>query len=372
MKTRIKKAFKLATDFRYHRIHINQAIGILRNIERETGELSAHDRRLCDHYAIDILGHRYYAPWLYVYSAVSREFRFGWIPDNYYGAVVVPAIQGSYGRTSFLRGLNTAFFHSDLFPDLATYANGIFFNSRYGHISYKDIKTFLFCGRSQVVFKADNSYQGRGLHVMTPDTFTIELLRGIGNGTFQQSIVQHPLLERFADNSVATLRLTTVYEDNGEISLRAAYLRLGSGRDTHVQSSSHIRVSIDQKTGEFSAVGYTPEWTTIDKHPYSLQVFAGCHVPNFRSAINEVKALHKMAPFVRCIGWDVAIDCNGNPKLMEWNGVHNDIKFSEATQGPCFSDLGWVEPAFNHDIRSCQTCQTKAGIALPKPEINRN
>jgi hypothetical protein len=26
---------------------------------------------------------------------------------------------------------------------------------------------------------------------------------------------------------------------------------------------------------------------------------------------------------------------------MEWNGTYNDIKFSEATQGPCFADLGW-------------------------------
>jgi hypothetical protein len=26
---------------------------------------------------------------------------------------------------------------------------------------------------------------------------------------------------------------------------------------------------------------------------------------------------------------------------MEWNAEHNDIKFSEATQGPCFADLRW-------------------------------
>lgn len=31
----------------------------------------------------------------------------------------------------------------------------------------------------------------------------------------------------------------------------------------------------------------------------------------------------------------------GNVGLMEWNAGHNDIKFSEATQGPCFHDLGW-------------------------------
>jgi hypothetical protein len=50
-----------------------------------------------------------------------------------------------------------------------------------------------------------------------------------------------------------------------------------------------------------------------------------------------------MVPFTSIIGWDVAVDENHNVKVMEWNGDHNDIKFSEATQGPCFSDLGWEE-----------------------------
>ena len=51
--------------------------------------------------------------------------------------------------------------------------------------------------------------------------------------------------------------------------------------------------------------------------------------------------LHRSIPFVRSIGWDLIIDINDTVKVMEWNGYHNDIKFSEATQGPCFSDLGW-------------------------------
>ena len=48
-----------------------------------------------------------------------------------------------------------------------------------------------------------------------------------------------------------------------------------------------------------------------------------------------------MVPFAICIGWDMIIDTNNEIQIMEWNGSHNDIKFSEATQGPCFSNLGW-------------------------------
>ena len=48
-----------------------------------------------------------------------------------------------------------------------------------------------------------------------------------------------------------------------------------------------------------------------------------------------------MVPFARSIGWDMIVDNNNEIQVMEWNGSHNDIKFSEATQGPCFSNLGW-------------------------------
>jgi hypothetical protein len=37
--------------------------------------------------------------------------------------------------------------------------------------------------------------------------------------------------------------------------------------------------------------------------------------------------------------WDLCIDGDGAVRVLEWNGGHNDITFSEATQGPCFADL---------------------------------
>jgi hypothetical protein len=52
-------------------------------------------------------------------------------------------------------------------------------------------------------------------------------------------------------------------------------------------------------------------------------------------------SLHEKLPFARTIGWDVVVDQHENVAVMEWNGWHNDIKFSEAADGPCFADLGW-------------------------------
>ena len=51
--------------------------------------------------------------------------------------------------------------------------------------------------------------------------------------------------------------------------------------------------------------------------------------------------LHKKLPHITIIGWDMAICDDETTKVIEWNTGHCDIKFSEASTGPCFLGLGW-------------------------------
>jgi hypothetical protein len=191
------------------------------------------------------------------------------------------------------------------------------------------------------VFKVDNSLQGKSIFFFEKKTFDIDKIKLLGNGLFQRYIVQHKLFDSFAPNSVATLRITSAVDDDGGISIRACYLRLGRYKDTHVQSKSHIRIPVNLSSGEFSAEGYLTNWLTVDEHPDTKLRFSGCKIPLFSQCISTVLELHKKVPFARCVGWDVTVDNDENVRLMEWNAENNDIKFSEATQGPCFADLRW-------------------------------
>jgi hypothetical protein len=341
VKSFAKEAIKLAIDIQFHHQHAKDAGRILKAIEASKGRTPAASIKLSNDYAVDVLGHKHFAPWLYVYCAVSGGFREGWIPDNYYGSIVVPALKGFYGKISSLKPLNSAFFKSDVFPDIAAFVNGIFLDRDYQQIAPANIKKILFANAGTVVFKLDNSLQGKGIYFFSEKDFDVNRVWQLGNGVFQGFIQQHQLFSAFAEKSVATLRITSVFQDDGEISVRACYLRFGNGDDTHVQSSSHIRVPIDTKTGGFNEKGYLNSWLETDAHPTSKQTFAGNNVPAFSKCISTVKDLHRKVPYVRTVGWDVTVDQTENVKVMEWNGEHNDIKFSEATQGPCFSDLGW-------------------------------
>ena len=336
-----KSAGKEILKFRLHWVSKHQAKKILKSIEQEKGKTAPHLLKLSEEYAKDVLGWRGYAPWLKVYSAVAETFNEGWVPDNYYGMVVVPAIQGDYGRVSFLNSITGKIFDCPEIPNIGYYANGLFLSKDYSILNTKEFKDLLFKISEKVVFKTDHSYQGKGVFLFDKTSFDPLKMKLLGNGVFQDFIAQHRFFDTLTPDSVATLRITTVIELNGKTSVRACYLRLGRRAETHVKSGTHIRIPIDPVTGELGTFGYLPDWQTIEKHPDSLVEFANNSIPGFNSCLATAIRMHKQIPFVQAIGWDMTIDKNDNVKVMEWNGAFNDIKFSEATQGPCFSGLGW-------------------------------
>ncbi len=101
---------------------------------------------------------------------------------------------------------------------------------------------------------------------------------------------------------MATVRITTVYEDNGDVSVRACYLRLGSENETHVQSWTQIRVPIHIEGGAFHDMGYTAKWLETRIHPTSHVAFAGNAIPAFTACVRTVTELHQKVPYARCIG----------------------------------------------------------------------
>ena len=51
--------------------------------------------------------------------------------------------------------------------------------------------------------------------------------------------------------------------------------------------------------------------------------------------------MHSNIPFARCLGWDLIVDKHNNVLLIEVNGGHSGIRFTEMVQGPCFIGLNW-------------------------------
>ncbi len=326
--------------YRYHNKHRQEAMKALRSIEAEKGSLSVEIKKQCDSYAKKVLGSKKYSPWLYVYSAIRGKFIEGWIPDNYYGAIIVPSTTGKYEIPSDLRALNTRFFDQEYFPDLLYVANGKAINPSTLKVIVSDVELEELLVNKKVLFKSDSSLQGKGIYFITDNKeITLSSISTrYSNGVFQEKIEQHHFFLKYHKDSTATLRVTTVHTLERGYQVRGCYLRLGQDKDTYIKSSSGIKVPINIESGNLYNIGYLPDWTSIDRHPQSKELFKGS-IPLFNEIKKVVIDQHQKYPYAGIIGWDVIIDNNNQIKIMEWNAGHTGIKFSESVQGPILKDF---------------------------------
>lgn len=330
-----------AKNYYYNYSHIRLAKSSLKVIETLKGKTDPKLLDIANEYAIDVLGWRGYAPWLKAHSAMVGEFKEGWIPENYFGSVVVPKLQGDVGRTSFLKPLSKKIFDSPDFPDAGHFVNNTFLTEHYEYVTDNNIILYLFKDTDKVVFKLNNSAQGVGIFVFEKETFDVKQIRRLGDGVFQKYIKQHAFFNEIMPHSVSTIRIVTVIDNNGNASVRAAYLRVGRSNDSHVQSNSQISIPIDLETGALNDLGHSKSWYTMNAHPDTGFVFKNAVIPNFKSMLNKALKLQNNMVMVKCIGWDMVLDEDNKVQIMEWNGFHTGIGFAEFTQGPCFKDLGW-------------------------------
>ena len=342
LQTIFEKVLQKRREILQHRKCVLKTESLLKSIESENGKINPKFKKLSIEYAQDVFGNKYYAPWLNVYAAIAGQFKEGWIPENYFHAVIIPKTQGLYGKISFANSLSNRILNTTQLPETVFFVNGLYFSPEWEVLCPDDVKNYIFKNRHKVVYKQDNSNCGRGVYIFTKETFDTEKIYKLGNGVFQNYIKQHPVFEEIIPCNVATIRITSVIEQNGRASCRAVFVRFGRKDETHCNWATDIKVPADLKTGKLNGKGYEAlNFKSTNCHPDSKVAFEGKIIPNFDECIKYVIKTHQSIPFCRVVGWDIAVNENDEIQLMEWNGYFNDIVFSEATQGPCFADMGW-------------------------------
>jgi hypothetical protein len=337
----VKSIIEKGKMYVYHKEQNNGAKTFLNTIEQQRGKLNKQNKKLCLEYANDIFGSEIYAPWLFVYCAYSQSFKEGWIPDNYYGSVVTPQLNGEYGKICNRNAIIGKLINESNSLDICYYANHLFLDTNCNVMSEDKLMKTIFTQTEKIVFKLEDSRQGKGIYFFDKSSFNINTIKQLGNGVFQKYIKQHDFFTNFTKTSVATIRLTTTSSNNGNIKVRAGYLRFGLKNETHVQSASAMRIAINIENGKLSEDAYFPNWKSTKHLPGNTFCFSDKIIPSFDKCISEVERMHSNISFIRCIGWDIIVNNANEFELIELNGGHNSITFNETLQGPCFKDLNW-------------------------------
>ena len=341
--TRIGKRILISRNNRlYDRRHETEALQAISNMAQFNSQvLSRQQKRTAENYSREILGSTRFAPWLYVYTLVRGEFTEGWIPDNFFGRLVCPMINRRLPHIASIKSLANTILHTQALPDIAYFVDGVLYDRNMSVIEGSNLRSLFRKENTAVFVKPDGSARGLGVIKIEDGDIEVTLLKKIGDCVIQEAIIQHEFFDQIISSSVATIRITTVKDNRGTISMRAAYVRLGRKNTSWVQADNSLRVPVVSKSGDLGLCGYTQDWKKWSCHPDTGFAFARQRIPGFPSAVKLCVSLHKKIPHLSIIGWDVAIARDEVIRILEWNSEHPDIKFSEATTGPCFVGLNW-------------------------------
>lgn len=334
-----RAAFGLANARRIRRRSLREArrglaaAAAARRVDARRFRVQARD------YAGDVLGGPVHAPWLELYATLQGRFAEGWIPPTYYVERALGRVNGTAHHIARYRTLNAKLFGPGYFPDAGYVVGGRLLDE-----GYRPLSPDRLAGAETLVFKPDHSAFGTGVRSVEPGGLSARDLSSIGNGVFQRRVIPHPAFDIFGTPSLPTLRLCTVIEPSGAISVRSAYLKLGRAGEAHIRSASQVRVPVDLTRGTLAAEGALSTWAPVMAHPDTGTRFAGHALPAFDTCKAVAVALHGKMPFARFLCWDMAVDRAGAVAVLEWEG--GVVSFAEAMQGPCFADLHWDrEPA---------------------------
>lgn len=152
----------------------------------------------------------------------------------------------------------------------------------------------------------------------------------------QERLEQHPDLAKLNPTSLNTIRVMS-YRRGDEIVILYAVIRIGrKGQIIDNETAGGIKADIDLQTGRIkgSAMGSPTEsrmpltdvGTPTDGH----------QIPCFDKVLEVVKEMHLRVPYFNLIGWDMSVDTDGKPTLIEWNSAP---QLSQVGHGPAFGDL---------------------------------
>lgn len=195
----------------------------------------------------------------------------------------------------------------------------------------------------EVIIKPTLSSHGRGvkkLHIENgvvdeKGTLLKDLLVKYGKNFLIQDLVkQHPNMNALNPDSINTMRIVT-YRKGMDVTVLYAAIRIGrEGQTIDNESAGGIsaKINLDGTLCKF-AYG-SPGQDKIEMTDSGIKL-EGYQVPSFEKAIAVVKEQHLNLPFQDLVGWDICIDEEGEPVMLEWNTTP---ELSQSAVGPAFGD----------------------------------
>lgn len=280
----------------------------------------------------------------YSFGDISK-FDCRYIPNNIWVTKIVPYYNSLLYAPGFQdKCLHNLFFAGMKRPEtLVKNVAGVFYDDQLNLMTREQAKEILKNSDRFIVKPSVGSSQGRGIAFYNGnemnDTELDEMFASHNNRNFviQKLLKQHPGMAKLHEKSVNTVRVIS-FLHNDEVHILSTVVRIGGG-DSEVDNVARGGYQCDiLPDGHLSPLAYTKKGgkrifvTEDDKG----MVFGEQVIPSFDKIIESVKREASRMGHYKLIGWDIAVDAEGDPVFIEYNCNPGQ---NQMTSGPTFGDL---------------------------------
>lgn len=195
--------------------------------------------------------------------------------------------------------------------------------------------------RNLIIKDSKDSSGGKGISKISSSKANIDRIKAdfdSRNGDFvvQECISQSLEMAKFNPSSINTFRITTLYL-NGKYSLCNICMRMGrEGSTVDNWGSGGIIIGVNTD-GSLKDTAYD---IRLNKYKSSNGItFKGQVIKEIPSILKEIEIAHKnYFSLCKFIGWDICIDENNEPVLIELNSSQPGVIGEQICNGPIFGD----------------------------------
>lgn len=288
-------------------------------------------------YCVERFGDKRYWPWLALYTELRGEFVEGWLPDVLYTEKLLPRWNPeNMALISTKKSFDHRIFGEFSIPPLALVVDGVFYDAGQRELSKSNLERILAGYGGELVIKKDGAGSGDGIDfIQSRDVGSFKFEKSFGY-VIQPSVEQHPAMAEMHKQSVNTLRITTFLTKKNDIHVKHRSLRFGVS-ENRVVNKSGLFLFLN-KAGQAASEAYDGIGLSHgEKHPDTGYPYRQLRVPSIEKAEMACIEAHQKFPYLRFIAWDLYIDPEGEPHMIEWNAVRPDMWVNEALIGPLWS-----------------------------------
>lgn len=138
-------------------------------------------------------------------------------------------------------------------------------------------------------------------------------------------------------SSVNTIRVLSLLSENG-VKIYSSIIRMGvNGSKVDNASSGGITCGINDD-GRLKKIAFSSDGKKYDFHPTSKVKFNEIVIPNYHKILEMVQKIAPTIPHFRLVSWDIALDENDEPLLIEANLRYGELDFHQLNNGPVFGE----------------------------------